>query len=116
MVVSVYQPGSFHNGGDITFGPADGMLYMSLGDGASSGYDPLAVVQDRSSVLGKVLRIDVDDDTFQCRGGVIHGNYGIPEDNPFVDDDSYAPEIFALGLRSPFRCSFDRLNMGGLYH
>jgi glucose/arabinose dehydrogenase len=95
IVLIVTQPFSNHNAGDLDFGP-DGYLYIPLGDGGSAG-DPGNRSQTRTNLLGKVLRIDVD-------GG---SPYAIPPDNPFVGDPSYAPEIWALGLRNPWRCSFD---------
>jgi glucose/arabinose dehydrogenase len=79
------------------------MLYIGMGDGGSGG-DPLGHGQDRSTLLGAMLRIDVD-------GGL---PYVVPADNPFVGDASAAPEIWAYGLRNPWRFSFDR-QTGGLF-
>ena len=90
------QDFSNHNGGDLQFGP-DGYLYIATGDGGS-GRDPNARAQDLGSLLGKLLRIDVD-------GGT---PYAVPADNPFVDLHSARPEIWAYGLRNPWRFSFDR--------
>lgn len=101
-ILGINQPYANHNGGDIAFGP-DGYLYIGMGDGGSAG-DPQGHAQNPSSLLGKILRIDVD-------GGE---PYTIPEDNPFVADSSYAPEIWALGVRNPWRFSFDALT-GDLY-
>lgn len=101
-ILGVNQPYANHNGGDIAFGP-DGYLYIGMGDGGSAG-DPQGHAQNPSSLLGKMLRIDVD-------GGE---PYAIPEDNPFVTDSSYVPEIWALGVRNPWRFSFDALT-GDLY-
>jgi glucose/arabinose dehydrogenase len=84
-----------HNGGQLNFGP-DGYLYLSTGDGGGGG-DPLEVSQNNASLLGKLIRINVD----QPANGL---NYSIPADNP------YNNEIFCNGLRNPFRWSFDRLN------
>ncbi len=96
ILLRVDQPFSNHNGGDMHFGP-DGYLYISLGDGGS-GNDPRDNGQTRTSFLGKLLRIDVD-----------HGDpYAIPADNPFADDDFTLDEIWSLGLRNPWRFSFDR--------
>jgi glucose/arabinose dehydrogenase len=92
------QPYSNHNGGKILFGP-DGFLYIATGDGGSGG-DPQNNGQNTDSYLGKVLRIDVN--------ATDKGNYGIPKENPFASSDSgKRPEIFAYGLRNPWRISFD---------
>lgn len=101
-VLSFDQPFGAHNGGDLHFGPADGYLYISSGDGSG---DPMAS-QDSSSLLGKILRIDVDGDDFP---GDADKNYAIPADNPFVGT-SGADEVWVSGLRNPWRFSFDRLN------
>jgi glucose/arabinose dehydrogenase len=92
----VQQPFPNHNGGHLAFGP-DGYLYYGLGDGGSAG-DPLATGQDPSDLLGSILRIapDPDGDT-----------YAIPADNPFVDRTDARAEVFAYGLRNPWRFSFD---------
>lgn len=99
IFLSVDQPFSNHNGGMIAFGP-DGQLYIALGDGGS-GNDPQNNSQDRSNLLGKVLRITPPpvDST---------ATYGIPADNPFVGLAGVRSEIWAYGLRNPFRFSFDR--------
>ncbi len=96
VILQIRQPFSNHNGGQIAFGP-DGYLYIGTGDGGRGG-DPLNAGQDLSTLLGKMLRIDVDGDE----------PYTIPEDNPFVVDDNARPEIWAYGLRNPWRFSFDR--------
>jgi glucose/arabinose dehydrogenase len=94
------KPYGNHNGGQLRFG-ADGYLYISIGDGGNAG-DPHRNAQDSSAVLGKILRIDVDNPS----GG---RQYGIPNDNPFAGNTKgYRPEIYALGLRNPWRFSFDR--------
>jgi glucose/arabinose dehydrogenase len=93
-LLTVPQPYANHNGGQIAFG-ADGYLYIGMGDGGSGG-DPQNYAQNVNSLLGKILRIDVD-----------QGDpYSIPPDNPFVDQEG-ADEIWALGLRNPWRFSFD---------
>jgi len=97
---------SNHNGGQLAFGP-DGYLYISTGDGGGGG-DPLDNAQDPSSLNGKILRIDVENEPPDGE------NYAIPGDNPFIGGPSYLPEIWALGLRNPWRFSFDRLT-GDIY-
>ena len=100
-ILQVAQPFSNHNGGGLAFGQ-DGYLYIGLGDGGSGG-DPMDNGQNLHSLLGKILRIDVSQgDT-----------YSIPPDNPFTHADGL-PEIWAYGLRNPWRFSFDRLT-GDLY-
>lgn len=99
VILSYNQPFNNHNGGQITFGP-DGYLYIAAGDGGGGG-DPNDNAQDRSTLLGNILRIDVD-------GSGDGNNYAIPPDNPFVgNQQGYREEIFAYGLRNPFRFSFD---------
>jgi glucose/arabinose dehydrogenase len=102
LLLFVHQPYANHNGGGLAFGH-DGKLYIALGDGGSSG-DPQRHAQDRSSALGKLLRIDVDTGT----------PFGVPPDNPFVARPGAFPPIWAYGLRNPFRFSFDRAT-GDLY-
>jgi glucose/arabinose dehydrogenase len=95
------QPYPNHNGGHIVFGP-DNYLYIGFGDGGSGG-DPQGNAQRLDTWLGKILRIEVDPEY------VPDGEpYGIPEDNPFLEDEGALPEIWALGLRNPWRFSFDR--------
>ncbi|MER7175936.1 PQQ-dependent sugar dehydrogenase [Streptomyces mesophilus] len=94
-VLTQAQPYANHNGGDIRFGP-DGYLYIALGDGGSGG-DPHGNGQNLDTLLGKLLRIDP-------RGGT---PYAIPKDNPFVGDPAARDEIWAYGLRNPWRFSFD---------
>lgn len=89
-----------HNGGQLAFGP-DGFLYIALGDGGGGG-DPEENGQDLTTLLGKILRIDVDP------ANAANGEaYAIPADNPFVDNAEAATEIWAYGLRNPWRFSFD---------
>ncbi len=97
------QPFSNHNGGDLKFGPHDGFLYISSGDGGSGG-DPLGHGQNPNTLLGAILRIDVGTDDFPADET---RNYAIPSNNPFVSNNNARDEIFALGLRNPFRMSFD---------
>ena len=102
LLLFVEQPFSNHNAGGLSFGN-DGFLYFGLGDGGSGG-DPFGNGQDLARLLGKMLRIDVD-----------RGNpYAIPPDNPFLSRPGARGEIWAYGLRNPWRFSFDRAN-GDLY-
>ena len=96
VVLTVEQPRSNHNGGQTRFGP-DGYLYIALGDGGGGG-DPFENGQDLTTLLGALLRIDVDTTE----------PYAIPADNPFVSDPDARDEIWAYGLRNPWRFSFDR--------
>ena len=100
VLLSVPQPQPNHNGGMLAFGP-DGMLYIGLGDGGGAN-DPDNHAQNKTDLLGKLLRIDVSGP----------GDYAIPPDNPFSAPD--AAEIWCYGLRNPWRFSFDRLT-GDLY-
>jgi glucose/arabinose dehydrogenase len=103
----IEQPFSNHNGGTLRFGP-DGLLYIGMGDGGS-GNDPEHRAQDPRALLGKMLRIDVDVPAEDTRG------YRVPADNPFLDGDPVAalPEIWAFGLRNPWKYSFDDPALGG---
>lgn len=95
VLMKVQQPFGNHNGGQLRFGP-DGKLYIALGDGGAAG-DPGNRAQRLDTLLGKILRIDIDGDP-----------YAIPSDNPFVGVDGARGEIWAYGLRNPWRFSFDR--------
>ncbi len=103
VILRVRQPFPNHNGGHLAFGP-DGFLYIGLGDGGAAN-DPFGHGQDTDTLLGALLRIDVSG------GGA---GYVVPPDNPFVGRKGYRPEIWAYGLRNPWRFSFDRAN-GRLY-
>ena len=100
VLLTIPQPYSNHNGGHLAFGP-NGKLYIGMGDGGA-GNDPHRYGQNLSSLLGKVLRIDVE----QSAEGL---PYSIPLDNPFIDQKNVAPEIWAYGLRNPWRFSFDSM-------
>ena len=103
----IEQPFSNHNGGHLAFGP-DGYLYIGMGDGGSGG-DPLNNAQNPNTLLGKMLRIDVNVPDTDGRG------YRVPDDNPFVDRQPIAAltEIWAFGLRNPWRYNFDDWTHGG---
>jgi glucose/arabinose dehydrogenase len=101
QVLTIPQPYTNHNGGDVVFGP-DGYLYIGMGDGGSGG-DPQNHAQNKLDLLGKMLRINVD-----------QLPYTVPASNPFVGNNAYLPEIWAVGLRNPWRYSFDRAT-GNLY-
>ncbi len=105
ILLTISQPYSNHNGGMIEFGP-DGFLYIGMGDGGS-GNDPQNYAQNIESLLGKFLRIDVD----RTEGAL---QYGIPPSNPFAGATPGRDEIYAVGVRNPWRWSFDRLS-GQLY-
>ena len=96
-ILSFAHPEANHNGGMLTFGN-DGYLYIGSGDGGGGG-DPLETGQDPSDLLGAILRIDVSGDS---------AGYVVPAGNPFVGDSGFAPEVWAYGLRNPWRFSFDR--------
>lgn len=102
QILVVEQPYANHNGGHLAFGP-DGYLYLALGDGGSGG-DPQGHAQNLRTLLGTILRLDVN----TAEG------YAIPADNPFVNREDARPEIWAWGLRNPWRFSFDR-ETGDLY-
>ncbi len=97
-VLQVAQPFANHNGGQLQTGP-NALLYVSLGDGGSAG-DPQGNAQNRATLLGSILRIDP----------TAASPYGVPADNPFVDDGAARGEIWVYGLRNPWRFSFDRAN------
>lgn len=95
VILQVKQPAANHNGGSIVFGP-DGHLYISMGDGGGGSGNG----QKLDTLLGKILRIDVD--------ATSAAPYGIPADNPFASTTGARPEIWLYGLRNPWRTSFDR--------
>ena len=101
----IAQPFTNHKGGNLAFGP-DGFLYIGMGDGGS-GDDPLHLAQNPGSLLGKMLRIDVSVADTDAEG------YNIPTSNPFVGQAGVLPEIWSMGLRNPWRWSFDNPARGG---
>jgi len=102
ILLHVTQPAANHNGGQLQFGP-DGYLYAGMGDGGQGG-DPWGNAQNPDTLLGKLLRLDVTG----------ADGYHVPSDNPFVGREGVRPEIWALGLRNPWRFAFDR-STGDLY-
>lgn len=102
LILEIAQPAPNHNGGLNLFGP-DGMLYIGMGDGGGAG-DPFGNGQNKNTLLGAMLRIDVDSGD----------PYAIPSGNPFVGQVNAKPEIWAIGLRNPWRFAFDR-QQGLLY-
>jgi glucose/arabinose dehydrogenase len=96
ILLTIDQPYANHNGGQVVFGP-DGYLYIGMGDGGAAG-DPQNRAQNLETLLGKILRIDVDNGE----------PYGVPETNPFVGNEPARPEIWSYGWRNPWRFSFDR--------
>lgn len=95
QILTVEQPRIHHQGGTMAFGP-DGYLWIGLGDGGGIG-DPDGNGQNRTNLLGSILRLDVD----------AHSPYGVPPDNPFVGSEGAANELWAYGLRNPWRFTFD---------
>ncbi|XP_007032421.2 PREDICTED: HIPL1 protein isoform X1 [Theobroma cacao] len=107
-ILTIGLPFTSHHGGQILFGPEDGYLYFMMGDGGGIG-DPYSFSQNKRSLLGKILRLDIDSipSAKATRDLGLWGNYSIPKDNPFSEDKELLPEIWALGFRNPWRCSFD---------
>jgi glucose/arabinose dehydrogenase len=102
VLLTIDQPYRNHNGGQVVFGP-DGYLYIGMGDGGSAN-DPENRAQNLGELLGKILRIDIDQGE----------PYGVPETNPFVNNSQARPEIWSWGWRNPWRVSFDPAN-GDMY-
>ncbi len=102
LLLSITKSAMNHNGGDIAFGKSDGFLYVGIGDGGDLQGDTAGRGQNPDTLLGKFLRIDVDHPASGKQ-------YGLPADNPFVNTPPYRPEIYALGVRNPWRWSFDAL-------
>ncbi len=99
IIIHIDQPYDNHNGGQIAFGPRDSFLYIGMGDGGAGG-DPQNRAQNPQELLGKILRIDVE------TGSPL--TYTVPSANPFTQTAGFRPEIWALGLRNPWRFAFDR--------
>jgi glucose/arabinose dehydrogenase len=99
LLVQEHAEFANHNGGHLSFGP-DGYLYLGIGDGGSGG-DPFGSGQDLTTLLGKIIRVDVD-----AACGTLP--YCVPQDNPFVDQAGARPEIWSWGLRNPWKFSFDK--------
>lgn len=101
-------PATANHGGQILFGPDDGYLYFMMGDGGVRG-DPYGFSQNKKSLLGKIMRLDIDNipskEEMSKLG--LWGSYSIPKDNPYSNVKEMKPEIWALGFRNPWRCSFD---------
>ncbi|KAI3521711.1 hypothetical protein L1887_11183 [Cichorium endivia] len=106
-ILTMGLPFTSHHGGHILFGPDDGYLYFMMGDGG--GGDPYNFAQNKKSLLGKILRFDVDKipSESEITSLGLWGNYSIPSDNPYIEDKDLQPEIWALGFSNPWRCSFD---------
>ena len=106
IILTINRPGTLHNGGTLKFGPRDGYLYIASGDGHETLSENISQqAQDPGTLLGKILRIDVESGAKP---------YAIPADNPFVSIPGYAPEIWALGLRNSWGMAFDQ-QTGDLY-
>ena len=107
IILTIIQPGIYHNGGTLKFGPHDGYLYIASGDGRLSNFQDMPQhAQDPGTLLGKILRIDVESGAKP---------YAIPADNPFVSLPGHAPEIWALGLRNSWGMAFDQQSRRSLY-
>ena len=104
VLLTLDQPDKIHNGGHLSFGPQDGYLYVGSGDGGTFR-DPDNLAQRPDTLLGKILRIDVESGAQP---------YAVPADNPFNQTEGFRPEIWALGLRNPWGFAFDRAT-GDLY-
>jgi glucose/arabinose dehydrogenase len=100
IIITIGQPFENHNGGQLNFSPRDGQLYVGMGDGGSAG-DPGNRAQNPVELLGKILRLDVESGRPYA--------YTVPASNPFLNRAGFRPEIWAIGMRNPWRFSFDRL-------
>ncbi|BBN17916.1 hypothetical protein MPTK1_7g18000 [Marchantia polymorpha subsp. ruderalis] len=115
-IFTMALPYSTHHAGGLLFGPLDNYLYYMLGDGGNTG-DPFNFAQNKKSLLGKILRLDVDNlpSATQITDQGLWGEYTAPKDNPFFGQNGSRPEIWALGLRNPWRCTFDSQNPTYMY-
>ncbi|XP_076890461.1 HIPL1 protein-like [Bidens hawaiensis] len=105
-ILTLGLPFTNNHGGQILFGPDDGYMYIMLGDGGGKN-GPFRLAQNKKSLLGKIIRVDVDTVPKEADDLNLWGNYSIPRDNPYSENKELSPEIWALGLRNPWRCSFD---------
>ncbi|KAM0859503.1 hypothetical protein ACQ4PT_047140 [Festuca glaucescens] len=107
-VFSMGLPYVSNHAGQLLFGPTDGYLYIFTGNGGIRG-DPFNFSQNKKSLLGKIMRLNIDDlpQLNEIANLNLWGNYTIPKDNPNADDSNLRPEIWAMGLENPWRCSFD---------
>ncbi|KAM0841588.1 hypothetical protein ACQ4PT_058920 [Festuca glaucescens] len=107
-VFSMGLPHISNHAGQLLFGPTDGYLYFFMGNGGIRG-DPFNFSQNKKSLLGKIMRLNIDElpELNEVANLSLWGNYTIPKDNPNADDSNLRPEIWALGLENPWRCSFD---------
>ncbi|XP_047050434.1 HIPL1 protein-like [Lolium rigidum] len=107
-VFSMGLPYVSNHAGQLLFGPTDGYLYFFTGNGGIRG-DPFNFSQNKKSLLGKIMRLNIDElpELNEVANLSLWGNYTIPKDNPNADDSTLRPEIWALGLENPWRCSFD---------
>ncbi|KAJ1701126.1 hypothetical protein LUZ63_000905 [Rhynchospora breviuscula] len=107
-VLTMGLPYTTHHAGEVFFGPNDGYLYYMMGDGGNTG-DPWNFAQNKKSMLGKLLRFNVNDMPTQdmIDNLTLWGNYSIPKDNPYFTDRTFRPEVYSYGFRNPWRCSYD---------
>lgn len=115
-VFSMGLPYVSNHAGQLLFGPTDGYLYFFTGNGGIRG-DPFNFSQNKKSLLGKIMRLNIDElpELNEVANLSLWGNYTIPKDNPNADDSNLRPEIWALGLENPWRCSFDSARPFHLY-
>ncbi|KAF3330230.1 HIPL1 protein-like protein [Carex littledalei] len=107
-ILTMGLPYTKHHAGQIFFGPTDGYLYFTMGDGGNAG-DPWNFAQTKKALLGKSLRLNIDVMPSQAEidNLTLWGNYSIPKDNPYYTDKTFRPEVYSYGHRNPWRCTFD---------